>query len=167
MGSMSFPSPANDASHEPGDIRDQLRRDHDAVLAGLEALRGERDESRALSRLAKVRQAWVIHALAEETVVYRGLESVQSSEHADERFVEHELVGEVFDKLAKIRCGTLEWKARLNVVRELIDRHIAAEQADMFPRLERHFDAAGLRELGERFRLAHKKLMLLEQAKAA
>jgi hypothetical protein len=167
MGPQSIPSPANDASHEPGDIRDQLRRDHAAVLAELEALRGERDEKRAAVRLAKVRQAWVIHALAEETVVYRALESVHSSERADERFVEHELVGDVFDKLAKIRCGTLEWNARLNVVRELIERHIAAEQADMFGRLERHYDEAGLVELGERFRLAHKKLMLLEQAKAA
>lgn len=167
MASTSYPASANDASHAPDDIRDQLRKDHDSVLAELEALRGERDERRAQGRLAHVRQAWVIHALAEETVVYRALESVQSSERADERFVEHELVGDVFDKLAKIRCGTLEWKARLNVVRELIDRHIASEQADMFARLERRFDQKSLTELGDRFRLAHEKLTMLEQAKAA
>ena len=164
---MAYPSPANDASHAPDDIRDHLRKDHEAVLAELEALRGDRDERRALARLAHLRQAWMIHALAEETVVYRALESAQSSERADERFVEHELVGDVFDKLAKLRCGSMEWNARLNVVRELIERHIAAEQADMFVRLARHFDDKALAELSERFRLVHEKLTLLEQAKAA
>jgi hemerythrin superfamily protein len=122
---MNLPSPANDASHSPDDIRDQLRRDHDSVLEELEALRGERDVQRAEARLKRLRQAWVIHALAEETVVYRALESVQSSERADERFVEHELVGELFDKIGKARCGTLEWGARINVAREA---HAAGER---------------------------------------
>jgi hemerythrin superfamily protein len=167
MGTMNLPSPANDASHSPDDIRDQLRRDHESVLAELDGLRGERDQRRAEKRLRGLRQAWVIHALAEETVVYRALESVQSSERADERFVEHELVGDLFDKIGKTRCGTLERNARINVARELIQRHIQSEEADMLVRLERHFSEEELREMGERFRLAHQKLALLESAKAA
>ena len=168
MNHASMPTglPANDAG-EAGDIRVQLRRDHEIALQELEALRQEKDERRCRERLRLLRQAWVIHALAEETVVYRALESAQSSERADERFIEHELVGGLFDKLGQARPGSLEWSARLNVVRDLIIHHIDAEHAEIFARLSKQFDADGLAELGERFRLVHEKLSLLEQAKAA
>ena len=166
-GSVPDSAPANDASHAPEDIRDQLRRDHESALAELEALRGERDERSCQSRLARLRQEWVIHALAEETVVYRALEDAASSERADERFIEHELVGSLFDKLGRVKPGTLEWNARLNVVSRLIEGHIESEHRELFSRLARRFDEDGLKELGSRFRLVHDKLALLERAKAA
>lgn len=165
-GSMPFTPPANDAGGAE-DVRVELRRDHDAALGELEALRHEKDERRCQDRLGRLRQAWMTHALAEETVVYRMLESVQSSERADERFIEHEVVGGLFEKLARTRPATREWHARLNVVRDLIVRHIETEQAEMFPRLARQLDEEGLREAGERFRSAHRKLEMLERLKAA
>ncbi len=149
------------------DIRERLREDHDSVLAALDALRTESDAGRALSRLSGVRRAWVIHALAEETVIYRTLEGVEGGGRADERFIEHELIEELFDKLSRSRPGSLEWQARLGVARELVVRHIEGERRDMFSRLAERFDAAGLAELGERFELARGKLALLEDAKAA
>ncbi|HYC36208.1 MAG TPA: hemerythrin domain-containing protein [Usitatibacter sp.] len=167
MGSVPFHDPANDSHIAPEDIRDQLRKDHQWALAELESLPREEDERAGMARLRALRQAWVIHALAEESVVYRALESSHSSERADERFVEHELVGDLFSKMERLRAGSLEWTARLKVVSDLIRRHIASEENDMFVRLGRHFDEAALREMGERFRLAHDKLMLLESAKAA
>ena len=166
QGSVPSSAPANDASHAPEDIRDQLRKDHEQALAELEALRNDGDERRCQQRLKKLRQAWVIHALAEETVVYRALENA-SSERADERFIEHELVGGLFDKLTRVKAGSLEWVARLNVVARIIHSHIDSEHKELFARLERSFDSRGLKELGERFRLAHDKLSMLERAKAA
>jgi hemerythrin-like domain-containing protein len=113
----------------------------------------------------------VIHALAEESVVYRALEGAEGGPSAgtrsDERFVEHELVEALFDKLGRLKPGSHEWRARLNVARDLIARHIESEHDDMFARLTRHFDAEGLAELGRRFELAREKLTLLEEAKAA
>jgi hemerythrin superfamily protein len=153
------------------DIRDQLRMDHETALAELEALRNETEESRCQASLRQMRRAWVIHALAEETVVYRALEGVEAVAHgktrADERFVEHELVEGLFDKLSRSRPGALEWNARLNVARELIMRHIDTEHDEVFPQLERRFKPEELEELGRRFEIARDKLTLLEEAKAA
>ena len=163
---MPSEPPANDAG-DAGDIRVQLRRDHQRALQELEALRSEKDERRCRERLQHLRQDWVVHALAEETVVYRALESVQSSERADERFIEHELVGGLFDKLGQARPGTLEWNARLTVVRDLIVRHIDAEHTEVFARLAKRFESDALVDLGERFRVVREKLELLEKAKAA
>jgi hypothetical protein len=154
-----------------GDIREHLRSDHEAALAQLERLRIETDAQSSFSQLRLVRRLWVIHALAEETVVYKTLEGAEadreSKTRADERFIEHELVEGLFEKLARSRPGTLEWTARLNVARELIARHIEAEHDDMFVRLARNFTGPQLREMGRRFELARDKLTLLEEAKAA
>jgi len=153
------------------DIRALLRDDHERVLADLESLRLESDARRASSGLEKLRRLWVIHALAEETVVYRALEGAEgvraSHSSADERFIEHELVEGLFEKLTRSRPGSLEWNARIRVARELVMRHIEAEHQDMFARLARAFDAEALLEIGHRFSLAHDKLRMLEEAKAA
>ena len=153
----------------PGDVRDLLRLDHEAVLADLDALRDSGDARETLARLRLLRRKWVIHALAEETVVYNALEGLQgvSSTRAAERFVEHELVEGLFDKLADGRPGTIEWRARLNVLRSLIARHIDGEHEDLLARLATRFDTARLEDLGQRFQLARDKLTLLEEAKAA
>jgi hypothetical protein len=154
------------------DIRDQLRRDHETVLAELDALRGGTDEPACLAGLRQLRRTWVIHALAEETVVYRALEGVEAANdsrgsRADERFVEHELVEGLFDKLSRTRPGTVEWNARINVAAELIRRHIETEYQDTFAALGERFEQEQLDELGRRFLLARDKLTMLEEAKAA
>jgi hemerythrin superfamily protein len=155
----------------PADIRDQLRRDHELAHAELEALRRERDDSRCHAMLRDLRRAWMIHTLAEETVVYRALEGVEAANEPDSgagrRFVEHELIEGLFDKLTRTRINSSEWKARLEVARELIMRHIEAEHEVLFPALAQRFDAANLHELSRQFESACAKLTILEEAKAA
>ncbi len=166
----SAPGPALEASGaSPDDIREHLRTDHERTLADADRLRAEQDGERSLFLLRRLRRAWVIHALAEETVIYRALEAVEgrAEPNSDERFVEHELVEGLFEKLARLRPGTHEWRARLNVARDLIARHIENEHCDLFARLARRFDAEELAEMGRCFALAREKLSLLEEAKAA
>lgn len=155
-------------AHPPTDIREQLRRDHEDVLAELEQLRAD-GGAQSLPLLARLRRTWVIHALAEETVVYRALEGLEGDarERADERFVEHELVEGLFDKLSRSRPGSSEWMARLGVARELILRHIETENHDLFAQLAERYGDRALAEMGEQFTAARDKLTLLEEAKAA
>jgi hypothetical protein len=164
------PQPRAHGGFTPGsDIRDQLRGDHEKALAELEALQAEGDAQRCYERLTQLRRGWVIHALAEETVVYRAIEGVStdSSHSADERFIEHELVEGLFDKLSRGRPGTHEWHARLNLARDLLVRHIDTEEAGILRQLGERLDAEALVEMGQRFELAREKLTLLEEAKAA
>jgi hypothetical protein len=153
------------------DIRDLLRLEHERVLGELESLREVTHARRSLASLDKLRRMWVIHALAEETVVYRALEGAEgvraSQSNADERFIEHELVEGLFEKLTRSRPGSLEWNARFIVARELIARHIESEHREMFERLANAFDPTALLEIGHRFALAREKLQMLEDAKAA
>lgn len=169
--SAGFPGAPEVTGAAVEDIRDRLRRDHEATLADADRLRAEKDAGRALAALRELRRAWMVHALAEETVVYRALEGAEglpiAGTRSDERFLEHELVESLFAKLARLRPGSHEWMAHLNVVRDLIARHIENEHDEMFARLQRCFDEIGLAELARRFDLARDKLALLEDAKAA
>jgi hypothetical protein len=162
---------SGDDALDSADVRIQLRRDHEASLAELDALRQESHADRCHARLRRLRRAWVIHALAEETVVYRALEGDEAASDsrtlADERFVEHELVEGLFEKLSRASPGSLEWSARLNVARELVARHLEKEHGEMFPLLGERFSPGELRELGRRFELAREKLTFLEDVKAA
>jgi hemerythrin superfamily protein len=156
---------------ERDDIRAQLREDHEAYLAELESLRRESDGRRCGIRLGELRRAWAIHSLAEESVVYRAVESAEAASrlsiHADERFIEHELIESLFDKLSRGRPGTLEWHARLTVACELISRHIENEQEGVFPRLERQFAPQALRRMAADFASERERLGRLEEPKAA
>ncbi len=162
---------AHSSERAAGDIRERLREDHEATLADAERLRAEPDAERCLYLLRELRRAWVIHALAEETVVYRALEGAEDAAlggaRSDERFVEHELLAGLFDRLSRLRPGSQEWRARLNVACDLIARHIRSEHEEVFARLGRRFDAAALAEMGRRFEVARDKLTYLEEAKAA
>jgi hemerythrin superfamily protein len=149
------------------DIREQLRRDHAKALAELAAVSEESDPGRAQARLARLRRAWRVHALAEETVVYRALEGGAATPRAEERFVEHELVESQFQKLAQGRPGTQEWKARVAVLREVMTRHIEGEEGGLFVNLVERYAADELLEIGTQFILARDKLALLEEAKKA
>lgn len=161
---------SNDQSATGVDIRDRLREDHEWALAELEALNRNALATGAVGRLGRLRRAWMSHTLAEETVVYRALESVQSGKGhspADARFVEHERVEALLDSLTGIAPGTLEWHVRLAAARDLISRHIEAEHASMFTRLAERHDVVELVEMGDRFQSARAKLSMLEEAKAA
>ena len=149
------------------DIREQLRRDHAKALGELGAIGPESDGRRAQVRLARLRHAWMVHALAEESVVYRALEGGAPVLQADERFVEHELIEGLFEKLAHARAGTLEWQARVNVLRDLITRHVETEEGGLFVNLSERYSAEDLAEMGRNFMLARDKLSMLEEAKKA
>ena len=148
------------------DIREQRRRDHAKALAELAAVGDEADSRRAQARLARLRHAWMIHALAEETVVYRALEG-GITHHADERFVDHELVESLFQKLATARHRTYDWSSRVNVLFDLMRRHIETEEGGLFLNLSERYSAEDLVEMGTQFMLARDKLSMLEEAKRA
>ena len=99
-------------------------------------------------------------------VVYRALEG-GITHHADERFVEHELVESLFQKILAGRHATHEWKSRVSVLADLMRRHIETEEGGLFVNLSERYSAEELVELGTQFMLARDKLTMLEEAKKA
>jgi hypothetical protein len=152
------------------DIRDRLSDDLNAVLARLEALRSETDETQCSMKLEDLRQAWVTHVLAEEAVVYHALENPRAdSEHsdsADERLIGHEVLQCLFERISQTLPRTTQWFSRLDVIASLIRRRIEDERAELFSALARDLDPDVLSIMSRDFGLVREKIAMLEQAKA-
>ncbi len=150
------------------EIREQLRRDREQVLAGLEALGAVGlDRAAALDRLAELRRCWKVHVLTREIVVYRALEGEDSKAgEADGRLVENKRVDAMFDNLSNTRPGSLTWHARLDVLSEAIERHLENESG-LGLRLESRLSIEALHDLSDQYQLVREKLWVLEDAKAA
>ena len=153
------------------DIREQLRRDREEVLDGLEALSASPPErGLALARLAALRRCWKVHMLSLEAVIYRALESrdagAESSRQAEERLVEHKRIDAMFDRMQAAKAGSITWRARHFVVREMILHHLESE-GDLALRLENSSPVEALEELSASYELGRDKLAVLEDAKAA
>jgi Hemerythrin HHE cation binding domain len=158
-------------SLHPGDVRNHLQADHDRLLDAVDALALERTSERRLSKATTLRMALVIHARAEEAVVYRALSGLKMAPAAkafsDDSLVEHEVIEGLLDKLLRTKPSADEWKARVRVFTELLQHHFREEQSEMFGLLAQHFDAARLETLGAQFLETRDKLVMLEEAKAA
>jgi len=153
------------------DIRDQLRRDREEVLEGLEALGASPPErGLALERLAMLRRCWKVHVLALEAVIYRALGSrdanADSSRDAEVRLVEHKRIDAMFDRMQAAAPGSITWRARLVVVREMMLRQLENE-GDLALRLERVLPVEALEDLSANYERVRDKLAVLETAKAA
>jgi hemerythrin superfamily protein len=158
-------------SLNPGDVRNHLQADHDRFLDAMDALSIERNSDRRASKAATLRLALVIHARAEEAVVYRALSGVKSSPaskaFADDGCIEHEVIEGLLDKLMRTRASTDEWKARVRVFSELLRHHFREEESEMFALLGANFDTERLESMGAQFLETRDKLVMLEEAKAA
>lgn len=153
------------------DIRDQLRRDREEVLDGLEALSASPPETGlALERLSALRRSWKVHVLASEAVIYRALESsdggAESLRRAEERLVAHKRIDFMFERLRSARPGSITWRARLFVAREMMLQFLESE-GDLALRLEEKLSIEALGDLAENYERARDKLLVLEDAKAA
>ncbi len=153
------------------DIREQLRRDREEVLAGLEALGvAGIDRGRALDRLAELRGCWKAHVLTREAVVYRALEGEDATaatvDDADDRLVANKRIDAMFDRLSSTRPGSLTWHVRLDIVRQAIEQHLETESG-LGLRLESRLSIEALHDLSDQYQLVRDKLSVLEDAKAA
>jgi hypothetical protein len=158
-------------SLNPGDVRNHLQADHDRFLEALDALSLERNSDRRASQAVTLRMALVIHARAEEAIVYRALSGLKTAPaakaFADDGCIEHEVIEGLLEKLSRTRASTDEWKARVRVFSELIRHHFREEESEMFALLGAHFDAERLQSMGAQFLETRDKLVMLEEAKAA
>jgi hypothetical protein len=153
------------------DIRTLLRKDHEeAVKIARDMVESEgAEERRALFK--QLRPLLAALARAEEKEVYDALLRSRVSgpirDLAYEGGVLHGVVEDLMEKMSKSRkTETDEWKAHAKVLLGLLERHIEAEQGNLFDALGDHFDDSQREAMGRRF-VAAKARALQPKFKAA
>jgi hemerythrin superfamily protein len=134
------------------DIFAVLTRDHREVRAIFDRIKAEMDDETEIARglFAEVRRELLAHAHAEEEVVYAALAEIDElSDFVDDGREAHALVETVIDEMMSMRAVDDTWRAKLVVLSELVERHVADEERVL--EKARPFLAARSAELATRF----------------
>lgn len=153
-----------------GDVRTMLRHDQDeAVKLARDIFESESaEERRALFK--RLRPELSAYARAEEREVYEPLQRRRAApdarDHVNEGSVEHLVLDDLMERMARSRKSESdEWKAHARVLLTSLERHVEAEQAELFEALGERFTDEERAAMGRRYLLAKSRMAM--KAKAA
>jgi len=138
-----------------------LRKDHRTVEALFKQFeKGKGNQREVVKQIIK---ELVVHAAIEEQIFYPAVRkaSDEASKRDDaedmvlEALEEHHIVKWTLSELSKMAPSDERFEAKVTVLIESVRHHVKEEQEELFPKVERLFEPAELRELGK----------LLEKAK--
>jgi hemerythrin-like domain-containing protein len=143
-------------------ILSKLHADHEEVSALIETILNASGAQRT-EAFKEMRAKLSAHADAEQKVLYKRMEKDGEEEarsFAYEGEVEHGLVHELLDQLGRSRAKDSEqWTAKMNVLKDMIEHHVAEEEGTGFSAARATFDGDELEKLGERFEREKEKLL--------
>lgn len=141
-----------------------LKEDHKKVktlFGEVEALR-DRATGQRKKLFQQIDQELTIHAKIEETIFYPEFRSRankgEEREEVLEAYEEHGIVKTIIGELEDLDPKDETYKAKLSVLKDLVDHHVKEEEGPMFKMARELFDAEELDEIGERILTAKEEL---------
>ncbi|HET9108679.1 MAG TPA: hemerythrin domain-containing protein [Steroidobacteraceae bacterium] len=136
-----------------------LRQDHRAVAEAIEEFASaERDEKQAIAR--HICKMLIVHSQIEEELLYPAARDVLDADDAHliaEAHVEHASVKDLIRQIEDREQLDEQYEAKVQVLGEYVKHHVAEEETELFPRLER--TPLDLQSLGERLEERKRELM--------
>ncbi len=139
-----------------------LKEDHNKVkklFAQVESL-GDRAAAQRKKLFGQIDKELTIHAQVEETIFYpefkRRADKGDEREEVLEAYEEHALVKELLGQLEDLDPKEETYKAKLSVLKDLVDHHVKEEEGPMFKTARQIFERGELDEIGDRI-MAEKK----------
>src|SRR4029079_11096642 len=84
----------------------------------------------------------------EERHFYPSVKERQTEEILLESVEEHLEIKRVIADLLQMDAGDDQFEAKMTVLREDVEHHVEEEESDLFPKVERLFEAEALEEIG-------------------
>jgi hemerythrin-like domain-containing protein len=145
-----------------------MKRDHEEIaeiLAELRRYLGVRKVSEVDVRscFQELKRALVSHLNAEEESVYSKLKSKEVTRgYAYEGTAEHGVILDLVARMSNDAAVDEAWKAEFQILKNEIERHVEAEELELFPLIKKVFSGSELMEMGED--LSALKLLVEETA---
>ena len=115
---------------------DLIHDDHEEVTALFETALGESTPPSAKkAAIAKVLFALTVHAKMEEKIFYPALRKAGKKDEKDsvlEAAEEHGMVKDMIGKLKRVAGRDETLKAKLTVLKEMVEHHVKEEESEMF-----------------------------------
>ncbi len=131
-----------------------LKAEHDEVKALLEKAEDTtmRAEQTRKELFEKIYEALMLHAKAEQRSLYDRLD--QDKEFHElllEAEEEHHLVERSLNEIEGTHSDDERWKAKITVLKEILEHHVKEEEEEMFPRAKKLLSKEEQETLGELF----------------
>jgi hemerythrin superfamily protein len=139
-----------------------LKQDHRAVAHALQQFESaDREDKQAIAR--RICKMLTVHAQIEEELLYPAARDALRSEDAhlvSEARVEHASLKDLIGQIEEREEMDEQYEAKVCVLGEYVKHHVAEEEHEIFPRLER--SSLDLEALGERLEERKRELMSTE-----
>lgn len=133
-----------------------LKKDHAAVKALLKEAEelGDRAHAARAKLFERIDRELTLHSKIEEDIFYPALKAKTKANTEDrdevlEAYEEHASAKALIAKLEGLDPRDESYKAKLQVLGEMVKHHIKEEEGEMFKEARRLLDASELDELGE------------------
>jgi hemerythrin superfamily protein len=138
---------------EAPDALELIHSDHEEVSALFEqALNDETPSAQRRKATAQILQALTVHAEMEEQLFYPALRKAGGREDRDmvlEAYEEHGVVKDLIAKIEAIQGRDETLKAKLTVLKELVQHHVKEEESEIFGEARKRLGDDRLQALGE------------------
>jgi len=140
-----------------------LKKDHTKVKGLFKEVEGlgERATASRKRLFEEIDRELTVHAEVEEKIFYPAFkqhaEDSEEREEVAEAYEEHALVKKLMSELEVLEASDERYKAKLNVLMELVKHHADEEEKTMFKMAREILDKSELEKLGERIEQAKKK----------
>lgn len=132
-----------------------LREDHQRVKHLLDELSDTkpRDSDERQEKFDELYSGISVHMKFEEESFYPAVQKKRKSakEDVDEGFEEHHVARQALDELKSMDKGEERWGTLLKVTKEMIEHHIAEEQAVVFEHADKGLSESELEKMGQQF----------------
>lgn len=123
----------------------------EAIFKKLESGKGSKGEL-----LKELADSLAAHMAIEQQIFYPAVRELKEDMVA-ESFEEHAVAEMELKRLLASQAGTAGFKARVIVLKELIEHHVEEEEEELFPVVEKKMDADALEALGKQMKAAFDK----------
>ena len=140
-----------------------LETDHRTVKGLFAEALGDGTSSAARKKVVdRIIQELELHARVEEKIFYPAFKAKTKSRSEErdevlEAYEEHGSVKALIGKLKRARAADESYKAKVQVLSELVDHHVKEEEGTMFPEARKLLGEKGLTALGVRIEQAKKR----------
>ncbi len=125
-----------------------LKEDHNKVSRLFQKVKAT-DEGEHQELFKKIKDELDVHTHIEETIFYPKIKEHEELEDITlEGIEEHHQAKMFLRELARLTDDSDKFEPKLKVLMEDITHHVQEEEGEMFPKVEKVFDAATLEELG-------------------
>ena len=133
-------------------------REIDRLFERFEAAGDDASQTREQVR-QKLSDALAVHAAVEEKIFYPATKDARTEELLHEAVEGHRAATRIIADLLQTRVDDAQLDARMNVLKDQVQRHVHEEEKELFPVVRKMFERDELEQLGEEMETLANELM--------